>query len=115
MFKRHIIATLSFILIIGVGTIYNPYHYYYGFVELVSLDQEEDKYVMEVSGDFGKRKGVFKGEERIGILEDEEIREESIVGIWPELEEGEDYHMLLEVHKRKGPFSIERINFDFSS
>lgn len=115
MLKGKIVSVISFIVIICIGTIYNPFHYYYGFVEIKDLEQNEDEYTLEISGDFGTRKATFTTEDTFDVLEDHQIREDNISTVWNHLLKGKKYHMLVEIHKKKGPFHLERINFDYSS
>lgn len=115
MIIRHLTVLLVFFLVVVLGSLYNPYHYFYGFVEIVDLEKREDEYIVEISGDFGSRVGIFTSKDTIDIQKDKQIREDKISAVWPQLSKGESYQMLVEIHRRKGPFQIERINFDYNS
>lgn len=99
MVVRLIILSLSFLIIIGLGTLYNPYHYFYGFVEIVDIEKRADEYTLEISGHFGTRVGVFTSEDKIDIQEDQKIREDHISKVWAQLSKGESYQMLVEIHR----------------
>lgn len=104
MNRRFLYISVTFLIIVIFGSLYNPYHYFFGFVEITEMNQKENKYTIEISGDFGKRKTTLSKEDTVEVIEENEVREEKINYLWPHLSEGKTYHVLVEVHEKKSLF-----------
>ena len=112
MNRRYIVIGLAVLLIVILGSFYDPFHHFYGYVEVTELEQEDNEYIMEISGEFGKRKAALTENDLFNVVEDDEHREDNISSIWSHLSKGETYQMIVKVHEKKKPFLLKRIYLD---
>lgn len=111
--RNIVITSLLFMMIVEVMVIYNPYMRYFGFVQMMELEENNQEYAITLSGDFGTRSTVLDEDQPLTIVENDEPRDDHIESIWHHLSEGETYHVLVDVHNKRDLIKLERIYIDY--
>lgn len=79
--KNIIIVVFLLVIVIGFIFIYNPYTTYFGFVQMIKLEETGEEYAITLSGDFGTRSTVLDEDEKFTVVENDVPREEHIGSI----------------------------------